>query len=127
MHRTLIAGGPRVGKTTLAAALAREVGVVSRHTDDLVGAVAYAEAHKRVAEWISPLGPWVIEGVTVVRALRLWLRDNPTGIPAERVFWSTAAKVDRTTGQARMAKGIATVWGQIEPELLARGVVIQTF
>lgn len=72
-------------------------------------------------------GPWVIEGVSVVRTLRHWLAENETGTPADRVFWSDLPKVLQTEGQARMAKGIATVWRQIEGALTSRGVAIQRF
>lgn len=127
MHRTIIVGGPRTGKTTLSAVLAREVGVVARHTDDLVGHVAFDRAHFTVARWMRSIGPWVIEGCATARALRHWLALHDDGRPVERVFWSSVPKVPQTRGQARMAKGIETVWSQIENDLRARGVTIVHF
>jgi hypothetical protein len=126
VHRTVVAGGPRVGKTTLAEALAREVGCVPRSTDELVGTVSFQAAGEQVASWLSPLGPWVIEGCAVVRALRYWLAEHQADdlLPCERIFWSTQAKAAQSPGQLRMAKGIETVWGQIESRLTTRGVLV---
>jgi hypothetical protein len=129
MHRTIVAGAPRCGKTTLASALARECGVIARSTDELVGTVSFQAAGEHVAAWLSPLGPWVIEGCAAVRALRYWLSEHASDdlIPCERIFWSTNPKTEQTAGQARLGTGIATVWAQIESRLLARGVAIQRF
>ena len=124
MLRTIICGGPRVGKTTLATALAVDADPL--HTDSLVGTCDEAEAVRRTVAWISLPGPWVVEGCTAVRALRAWLAEND-GAPAERVFWSDDPKVSQTPGQARMAKGCATVWAQVENELRERGVAVQRF
>jgi len=127
MLRTVVAGGPRVGKTTLSETLATQVGTVARHSDDLIGTVSFADAADAIVEWMALPGPWVIEGVTAVRALRRWLDTNDEGVPCERVFWSTTPKVERTSGQERMAKGIETVWAQIEERLTSRGVCVQRF
>lgn len=126
-HRIAIAGGPRTGKTTLAAFLAPLHGITARSTDELVGEVPYADAAKQVAGWLDSLSPYVIEGVTVVRALRAWLRAHEKGAPCDVVYWSDTPKTEQTPGQATMAKGCATVWAQIEAELRARGVVVQRF
>lgn len=124
MHRTVVLGGPRVGKTTLSRSLAADYGVAALHTDDLIGS---SDPEATILGWMAQRGPWVIEGVTAVRALRTWLRAHSAGLPCDRAFWSESPKVDQTTGQARMAKGCRTVWQQVESELRDRGATIQLF
>lgn len=127
MTRILIAGGPKVGKTTLALELGRERNIPVRHTDDLIGACDWSSISTTVATWLEEPGPWIIEGVAVPRALRKWLATHPEGTPAETLFWRETTRVPRTAGQAAMAKGCATVWDEIHRELVTRGMALQTF
>ena len=127
MLRVLIAGGPRVGKTTMSQVLAGGLGIKPRKTDELIGHYDFSEAHTPVAEWFDAPGPWVIEGVVVPRALRHWLATHSIGAPCDQVFWSDFQKAERTPAQQTMAKGCLTVWKQVEEELLQRGVTVQRF
>jgi hypothetical protein len=126
--RTCIFGGPRTGKTTLAARLegpAVDAAPV-RHTDDLIGHLPWSGVSQVIADqWLTAPGPWIIEGVAVGRALRKWLRANPTGKPCDEVVLLWAPHAALTQGQASMAKGCAKVWREIEGELVARGVVVR--
>ncbi len=76
------------------------------------------------ARWMDRRGPWILEGVTMVRALRKWLRRHPQGVPADLVIWLGAPAARRKRGQRTMALGAHTIWRQIEPELSARGTMI---
>jgi hypothetical protein len=67
----------------------------------------------------------VIEGVIVPRALRKWLAIHSEGKPADEVILLQSPKVPISANQARMAKGCDTVWREIEPELVKRGVKIR--
>lgn len=125
-RRILIAGGPKVGKTTLAAELEKQLGLVARHTDDLIGALDWSAASLEVSNWIDAEGAWIIEGVSVPRALRKWL-ERSGGKPADEVYWSMVPKVELTKGQETMAKGCETVWGPVREELVRRGVSIRYF
>jgi hypothetical protein len=125
--RILIAGPPRCGKTTLGRELAAALAVPLRSTDDLIGSVAMAEAGQAVAAWLEEPGPWVIEGVTVPRAIRCWLRSHPIGRPCDRLLWSPRPRVILTRGQAAMARGVATVFGQVVGELARRGLPVEVF
>jgi adenylate kinase family enzyme len=120
--RTLIAGIPRAGKTTLSEALAKLHGIEAWHTDVLAG-LGWSESSAAAAEWISKPGPWIIEGVSIPRALRKWLAANE-GAPCEVVHWMPLERIPLSKGQTTMALGCITVWSQVVPELIARGVQI---
>ena len=118
MSRIVIAGGPRTGKTTLS----KLVGASTvRHTDDL----GWSEASAEVSTWFDVDGSWIVEGVAVPRALRKWLAANPDGKPCDVAYWLEEPHERLTPGQASMAKGCAKVWGEILPELEARGVDVR--
>lgn len=120
-QRIVITGGPRTGKTTAATAL----GLPVRHTDDTKH-MEWSAASAEVATWFDAPGPWVIEGVSAPRALRKWLAAHAEGKPCDVVQRLTVARVALTPGQSTMAKGVETVWREIEPELRRRGVRIET-
>lgn len=117
--RVVIVGGPRCGKTTLAATL----GLPTRHTDDVIG-LGWSEASAEVATWLDAPGPWCIEGVAAARALRKWLAAHESGAPCDEIRLLWVPLVERTDGQERMALGIETVWCEISDELIARGVAV---
>jgi hypothetical protein len=120
--RIVIAGIPRAGKTTIAEKLAkRELKV--RHTDDLVGKMGWSESSAEVATWLSEPGPWIIEGVTAVRALRKWMAAAK-GSPCDVVLWCRTPRVKLDKGQAALGKGCETVLAGILGDLALRGVAI---
>lgn len=127
MARVVVIGSPRAGKTTYANKRGRREGVEVRHTDDLIDEVGldWSGVSERVAsDWFAQPGPWIIEGVAAVRALRKWLRYNPAGKPCEEIVLLEEPRVALTDGQARMAKGCAKVWAEVEGQLRARGVEV---
>lgn len=108
--RIIIIGGPRTGKTTMAEDLRRRAGVQHiRHTDDLAD-MEWSRASEVASTWIDEPAPWLIEGVAAVRALRKWLRRNPTGRPCELIILAWHHVVDSTPGQVAMARGVRTIW-----------------
>jgi hypothetical protein len=137
--RICITGGPRTGKTTLAAKLhgdqmtawGRSIvdieGPLLRHTDDLIGKGDWSAASAEVAErWLPDPGPWIIEGVAVSRALRKWRVAHPgERPPVDRVIYLSDPYERLTTGQAAMAKGVATVHDEIEPWLNEHGITTE--
>ena len=116
-ERLCIVGGPKVGKTTLA-------GPEAKHTDDLIP-LGWSKDSEAAAKWFDEPGNWTVEGVAVVRALRKWLEANPKGKPCDRVLYLNKPHVNLTPGQAAMTKGHKTVWDEVKPELLKRGVKIK--
>lgn len=120
--RVVIGGGPCTGKTQLSDHVASVLGVTARHTDDLIGQLEWSEASEEVARWMTEPGPWVIEGVATVRALRKALATP--GAPCTILHWLTGPFLPLTKGQLAMTKGCETVLAGIRPELEARGVLV---
>jgi hypothetical protein len=123
--RTLIVGGPKTGKTTRSEALAQETGIPAWHADSLIDTHAWSEASQAVADSFDSPGPWIIEGVSVPRAIRKWLAAHPEGKPADKILVRTQPHVDLSPGQRTMTKGVWTVWNEVLPELYRRGVTIE--
>lgn len=122
--RVVILGGPRTGKSSLAARAGERYGLPVRSADVLVGHVPWGEDSAEVARWFDEPGRWVIEGVSTVRAVRKWLANNPDKPFPAAVLWLSQPLVAVTKGQQSMAKGVLTVWTQTLPELLRRGATI---
>lgn len=118
-----IAGAPRAGKTTLANRLAGETHTprAVSHTDDFKHLPWSAQSFATAAALNQNE---VIEGTTVARGLRKWLKANPVGKPVDTVFYLPTPRENLTAGQSSMAHGINTVMREIVPELRARGVTI---
>lgn len=124
MTRTIITGGSRTGKTTLAAQICGSHPVW--HTDSLVE-LPWSEQSNTVACWLQHPGPWIIDGCAATRALRKWLDLADDGVPpCEVIIRCVRPVVERTKGQETLSRGEATIWAQIEIELVARGVQIHT-
>lgn len=121
--RVAIAGGPRTGKTTAAIYLAEQYESALMHTDDLIHH-GWSEASAMVADWLELGGQQIVEGVAVPRAIRKWLKRGNEGKPIDALVILSEPFEKLTDGQARMAKGVATVLEEIRPELEACGVVI---
>jgi hypothetical protein len=121
--RVIIAGGPRSGKSTLAQNISRSGRIRVRGTDELIG-LDWSDSSLVASSWFEYPGPWICEGVVTPRALRKWLAREPTGAPADLIVWANEAVSPRVAGQEAMAKGCATVWREILPELERREVRI---
>lgn len=126
--RILIIGGPRTGKTTLA----RQLSAAARSTDDLIP-MGWSEGSEAASHWFDEPGPWVIEGVAVVRALRKWFLRNPIvdrarttqRKPCDRIIFLRTAHERLLTGQLSMTQGHETVWGSISHTIALRGIPVE--
>lgn len=134
-ERIVIVGGPLRGKTTTARL---EFGLLPLYCTDKASEarLTYADttylpeniseedrARYIASEWMTQLGPWVIEGVAAARALRKYI-DPRRGYlrsssepewPCDRVIvyqWPHPT-AEPTTNQQRQAKGVWTVWQEI--------------
>ncbi len=122
--KLLITGGPNTGKTTYANTFREQHPVF--HADDLAH-LGWSESSEALSQWFDREGDWVIEGVSVPRALRKWLMRNADNSlkPCDVVHWCTVPKAEVTKGQRSMLKGLQTVWNEIVWELTRRGVEIR--
>lgn len=154
MTVVIICGGPRTGKTTLAAELAKlmtlnqmhgkvvqesEAGIEAiefrdasvhptvRSTDEYKD-LEWSEASLRASKWFDPDADGladIVEGVAAGRALRKWLlRTAVPAMPCKLVVWLKATHEPLTKPQETMAKGCRTVFEEIRKTLLARGIAI---
>jgi len=121
--RIVVIGGPRTGKTTLAAQLAQQHGITNvRCTDETIG-IGWSEGSAEVARWMEAPGPWLIEGASTARALRKLLAAT-TDKPCDMIWICSMPYGERTPWQISMGKGVMTVLFEIESELRDRGVNI---
>jgi adenosyl cobinamide kinase/adenosyl cobinamide phosphate guanylyltransferase len=123
-NRTVIIGGPRTGKTTLANALAQKDGRPVISTDGFIE-MGWSEASQYVAtDVLERQPPWIVEGTCAIRALRKWLEQHDKGSPCDDVYWLLSAKVALSKSQVAMFKGCCTIWASIRDEVARRGVVL---
>jgi len=122
-RKLAIVGGPRTGKTTLAARLGEERSCPVLGTDALIGTHGWSDASEEASTWFDRPGSWVVEGVATVRALRKWLRRHDDGAPVDTVVICDVPRKQEAR-HVPMAKGVATVWAEIAPELERRGVAV---
>jgi hypothetical protein len=117
----VIAGGPRAGKSHLTSRLAGERFTV--HGSDELARLEWSDSSLAASLWLDQPGPWICEGVAMVRALRKWL-ERSGGAPADLIIWLNEPVVARSRGQHVMALGCETIWKEIRPELAARNARI---
>src|SRR5262245_7253038 len=105
--KMVITGPPKSGKSTLAALLSKITGTHVLHTDDMAF-MEWSEASAAVSAWFDQGPDWIIEGVTVPRALRKWQGRNPDAPPP--FDWYIYIKDPREflfeQGQKTMAKQV---------------------
>ncbi len=129
--RIAICGGPRTGKSTYASKLAQELGIelfstgkkALVATDNFMG-VGWANVPRLVMERLSELDDWILEGTQATRVLRHWYRTAPETLKLDRVHFFEQPWVIRNGGQNAMAKGVRTIWQEVRPELIRRGIPI---
>jgi hypothetical protein len=119
-RRIVILGGPHTGKTTLSTKL----GIDRVHHSEDIKHLGWSESSEAASKWFSDQGDWVAEGVQMARALRKWLIANPD-TPLDIDIVKLSKPFDSLVqGQQSMARGIETVFTEIEPELIERGARI---
>lgn len=111
--RVVIVGAPRSGKTTIAKVLSERHLIPALHTDDVIRS-KWSRQSEIVSEWFDKDGPWIIEGMSVPRALRKWIAAHPgEPRPYTRAICCWDPYVPLLPGQASMARGARTIWSQV--------------
>ena len=90
------------------------------HTDDFID-LGWSECSAKVAELMRRPGPWIVEGVAAVRALRKVLVYPEK--PCERVIYID--NLEPETRHVSISKGCRKIFDEIRPSLRARGVTIE--
>lgn len=132
-RRVVIIGGPRRGKSTMARAL-REEGLPTFCTDPLTlvkdpedgvtylpEGLGWSEASKFVADnWLTQPGPWCVEGIATVRALRKFIAERDDAGAGEDlagleviVLTDGHPDADINPRQEATAKAVWTIWSEI--------------
>lgn len=117
--RIVICGGPGSGKSEFALELSARYGLPVLHTDDLT-TLEWSEQSVVAARWLNREGSWIIEGVTMVRALRKWLARG-SGLPFDTIYWMERCYETPTP----LRTGTRTIWDEIQPELIRRNANIR--
>lgn len=94
------------------------------HLDSLVADHKWSEQSDIACKYLGEPGTWIVEGCASVRALRKWLARSPTGKPCDAIIRMATPREPLTRGQETLRKGEATIWREIEAELVTRGVMI---
>ena len=74
--------------------------------------------------WLDEPGPWICEGVTMIRAVRKWMKDNPEK-PCDVLYFLVIPKEPLSPGQYTLAKGCQKIFNEIYDELIEREVDIK--
>lgn len=122
--RIAITGPPKAGKSTLAVTLSRVLGIPVYHTDELKN-LDWSTASEEVSMWFSRPDPWIIEGVTVPRALRKWKARHNELIepPLDRlVLLATPREPLLLQGQRTMATQVLELIQEYRPWIGPRWV-----
>lgn len=130
-RRIVIIGGPRVGKTTLSELLKDEFRIPAHHTSAELESLfpadrpeSWSKQSEHAAKWFDDSGDWICEGVQMARALRKWLRAHPNEPLDVDILTLKKPFETRLKGQESMAKGVDTVFREIEKDLIRRGARI---
>lgn len=109
--KVAIVGGPRCGKTTIARMVKDRT---AYHADSLIDTLGWSDISAQLVKEINEhAGPMVVEGTSVVRALR-------KGAKVDAVILMTQPKTEQTKGQASMGKAVMTIfreWRAAHPDV----------
>lgn len=120
--RVVIAGGPRVGKSTLFRSMALDY-PVAIGTDDFMH-LPWEAVPNAVISVLERSDDWLLEGVQALRVLRRWIRDRTDYPGVDLVYYLTEPMAARTPRHWSMAKAIDKHWRDVVPRLAADGTDI---
>ena len=97
--KIIVTGGPRAGKSTLAANLSRLLDLEIVHTDDYI-AHGWSDVPDAVIEDL-PDKDWIVEGCQAVRLCRR--------VEFDKLIWVCGAREELTEKQRALGKGTKTM------------------
>lgn len=122
MKRIIIIGAPMSGKTTYASTLniphyCTDPKHLSREKSDKINYMPQGlkwgdDSEFVVSQWFNKPGPWVIEGVGAVRALRKFAQKYPYSMPCDEIIVMMKGEPE-TIGQKSMGKSVMSIWGEV--------------
>lgn len=129
--RIAIAGVPSAGKTSEAKTISEGCGIELQQTDTLIHR-DWSAASLEVAGWFNLAGPWIVEGVTVPRAIRKWFKhqaEDPMQwsvyqTPCDVLLWLGEPHEILEGRRLAMAKTCNSVLTEITPRLTELGVQV---
>lgn len=126
-RRLVIAGGPQSGKTTLADEYSRYLPII--HADGMHMLKSWRFRVMVVHHYLRQPGPWLVEGVTVASALKIWLRENngqkDSRLPCDEIIYLTRSYGSLTHGQRAVQRLVTSACQLILPKLEALGVKVE--
>lgn len=129
MSRILITGGPRTGKTTLAAQLSKQKEISTiLATDGLIGFKDFHLQTLLVASWLDQPAPWIIEGCQAAHALQHWLshHPDPASTPCDVLYWLQQPFTSLNPKQQKFKDQIDRLLSPSATILQLRGVTVTT-
>jgi len=112
-----IVGRPKVGKTTLAKKMAKELDLNLIHTDDIIGDVSFIDADKHMIEKVRDQESYIVEGVQVSRMLRRGEKEG-SWKPDKLIIVDATHKVKpKHKGLASLCKDPVDVWCAANPDV----------
>jgi hypothetical protein len=136
-RRIVVAGVPKSGKTTFVETILQsDLGsalmglgrptLTVHHSDDLID-LDWSSQSLAAMRWLDEPGPWICEGVTMIRALRKWTAVDTNWIlrkPCDTLYWFGTHATDVTRRQRALGNNCQGIFDEVAPYLISSGVQI---
>jgi adenylate kinase family enzyme len=122
-RKIAIVGRPKVGKTTLAKKLARELGINIHHTDDSIGEIDFKDADKYWINRLQEQENYIVEGVQVARMLRSGARDKSWTPDKVYIVDATHSTEPKHRGLAALCNDPVEKWCEDHPDIEVERII----